>query len=86
MDRLAHDIIDAAVEECEGCLQGWLIADCDHRCLGPVADCPRQFQGRLALPEQECFNRRDVGIGRRIDPFPELAWVETRRGNTLAPK
>ena len=86
MDRLAHDVVNAAVEQSKRSIERRLVAHGDDRRLGAVTDCPRQLEHAVPLSDQECLDGMQIAVGCRAHPFGELCRIEARRGNALAPK
>ncbi|EGE59970.1 hypothetical protein RHECNPAF_1760058 [Rhizobium etli CNPAF512] len=86
MDRLAHHVVDAAIEKRKRVFQRGLVADRDHRCHRAIPDRPRQLQAALALSDEEGLDGRNIRIGGGLHPVAEFRWIETGRGNALPAK
>ncbi|MNY44183.1 hypothetical protein D3C86_1791880 [compost metagenome] len=86
MNRLANDVVDAAVKQRQRVFERRRIADGDDRCHRPVADRARQGKGAVTLADQKRLDRVDIRICRRIHPLAELLGIEARRGNSFTPE
>ena len=83
MDRLAHDVVDAGVEERQGRFERGRVADGDDRSLRAFPDGAWQAQRKFALADQERLDRVDVGLRRGVHPFAEFFRIEPRRWDPL---